>query len=217
MKEKYREEINKIYNALYNSDIDFYYLDEYSFEEEVVNPFKEKYKESFGWDSGATKGVLIFKQFDFVIKIPYTSCDGDELIGAVVKNSDDCWNYCQAELERYERACQLGIQDAFAEIDELFDLPNGFPAYIQKFCDTFAYAYPAGQDYIEEVSTTNLKNSYSFLDELWENTLYTKKGKDFFCKVKEFIKIEDINDLRRANIGYLKGQPVLIDYAGFDY
>ena len=64
---------------------------------------------------------------------------------------------------------------------------------------------------------TNSKNSYSLLDELWENTLYTVKGKDFFCKVKEFIKIEDINDLRRANIGYLKGQPVLIDYAGFDY
>ena len=63
------KELNAILDALKMGDYEDLY--DTIFYENVVRPFKEKYKQQFYYDYGATKGVLVFKELGFVIKIPF--------------------------------------------------------------------------------------------------------------------------------------------------
>lgn len=48
-------------------------LHQYSFEEQVVNQLKaNQCFNNWTWDTGATKGVLIFSELNFVVKIPFS-------------------------------------------------------------------------------------------------------------------------------------------------
>ena len=51
---------------------DFSELTEETFENKIIRPLHEhKCFEKWGWDNGVTKGVLIFTELDFVVKIPF--------------------------------------------------------------------------------------------------------------------------------------------------
>ena len=51
-------------------------------------------------DNEASKGVFIFKDFNFVIKIPFSYYDGGKLCGDVEGGFD--WDYCSQEVNRYD-------------------------------------------------------------------------------------------------------------------
>ena len=74
------KELNEILNALESGD----YNDLYDsvFYEQIIRPFKQKYKKSFSYDYGATKGVIIFEELGFVIKIPFGASLDSEFYGA---------------------------------------------------------------------------------------------------------------------------------------
>ena len=218
---KYKNEIREILNALKNCYFDE--LDEYEFENDFIDAFKEKYHKQFSIGSGASKGVLIFKDFSFVIKIPFYFCEGDELQGAY--EASESWNYCDQEMIRYEVAKDEGFQDVFLEVEYL-DEVNGHPIYIQPYAEILCHidykqyekqhcsSFDAKDR--EIVNMADREEGYDELDSGWEADLYVLYGLDFYKKFKKYLIQNYICDLGNANIGYIGKKPVLVDYAGFD-
>lgn len=142
-------------------------LTEYSFEHQVVIPLQaNKCFENWTHAAGVTKGVLIFNDLDYVIKIPFYGSDeyveshyedtygnwayptdpDDEKYRYVESVEDICpftgadcedgWNYCEVETFISERAAEEGMQEHFA-VTEFFGLVNNYPIYKQKRCCMF--------------------------------------------------------------------------------
>lgn len=217
---EYENELREILDALHNCYFDE--LDDYTFDESVVAPFKDSYKKPFKAANGATKGVLIFPDFRFVIKIPFIFCDGDEMCGA--QDGVNAWDYCSQEACRYEMAEEEGFGDIFLETDLLGEV-NNHPIYIQPYAEVLSkldgQAYDSNhrsgidvdRKLVKEIDYTE---NYTMLDSRWEADLLVKYGIEIFKKFKKYLKDNWINDLRDENIGYVGKNPVLIDYAGFD-
>ena len=219
IKKNYEKEIQEILEALKYG----YYeeLDEYTFEDDVVFSFNEHYQKPFTWACGASKGVLIFKNFGFVIKIPFNYCDGEMLCGAY--EGDDDWNYCTQEKNRYQKAKQNRLQNIFLETSYLCNVDE-HPVYIQMMAE------PLNQMSFEEAENKNkssadnkkiikiidIENDYAWINNIWEADVFTLYGGKYYHKLKTFIKENNIEDLRDANIGYVGIYPVILDYAGFD-
>ena len=217
---KYENEIREILDALH--DCYFDELDDYTFDESVVAPFNDSYKKPFRAANGATKGVLIFPNFGFVIKIPFIYCDGDELCGA--QDGVNAWDYCSQEACRYEMAEEEGFGDIFLETD-LLDEVNNHPIYIQPYADILGGMdsdnYNSNHRSSTDIDRTLVKEinnneHYDWLDSSWEADLLVQYGIETFKKFKKYLKDNWITDLRDANIGYVGKKPVLVDYAGFD-
>ena len=217
---EYGKEINEILDALH--DCYFDELDQYSFDDDVVYPFNEKYKKPFKTASGASKGVLIFPDFGFVIKIPFIFCDGDEMCGA--QDGVNAWDYCSQEACRYEMAEEEGFGDIFLETDLLGEV-NNHPIYIQPYAEVLSKIdgseydskHRSGTDmdrtFVKEIDDAE---NYDTLSSMWEADLLVRYGIEKFKSFKKYIKDNWINDLRDENIGYIGKNPVLIDYAGFN-
>ena len=217
---EYENELREILDALHNCYFDE--LDQYSFDDDVLYPFKDKYTKSFKSATGATKGVLIFENFGFVIKIPFIFCDGDEMCGA--SDGIHNWDYCSQEVCRYEMAEDEGFGDIFLETDLLGEV-NNHPIYIQPYAKvlsqidgtTYNSNHRSGTD-VDAILAKEIDNSenYTMLDSSWEADFLVRYGIEMFKKFKIYIKDNWINDLRDDNIGYIGKNPVLIDYAGFN-
>lgn len=216
---KYKKEIDEILDAL--SNCSFYELDVDDFENDFIDVFKEKYHKNFTISSGATKGVIIFKNFNFVIKIPFYYCDEEELSGA--DETDESWNYCAQEVARYEMASDDGFKDIFLEVQFLDEI-NGHPIYIQPYADILSYI-DSDQYEKEYCSNTNKDKEIvrkidldwdGYINLNWEADLYVLYGKSFYLCLKQYLNDNNIDDLRIDNIGYVNKKPVLVDYAGFN-
>lgn len=217
---EYENEIREILDALNICYFDE--LDQYSFDDDVVYPFNEKYKKPFKTASGASKGVLIFPDFGFVIKIPFIFCDGDEMCGA--QDGVNAWDYCSQEACRYEMAEEEGFGDIFLETDLLGEV-NNHPIYIQPYAEVLSKIdgseydskHRSGTDmdrtFVKEIDDAE---NYDTLNSMWEADLLVRYGIEKFKSFKKYIKDNWINDLRDENIGYIGKNPVLIDYAGFN-
>lgn len=217
---EYGKEINEILDVLH--DCYFDELDQYSFDDDVVYPFNEKYKKPFKTASGASKGVLIFPDFGFVIKIPFIFCDGDEMCGA--QDGVNAWDYCSQEACRYEMAEEEGFGDIFLETDLLGEV-NNHPIYIQPYAEVLSKIdgseYDSKHRSGTDMDRTFVKKiddaeNYDTLSSMWEADLLVRYGIEKFKSFKKYIKDNWINDLRDENIGYIGKNPVLIDYAGFN-
>ena len=131
-------------------------LCEGSFYDKVVRPLELSGKfNDWTYDSGVSKGVLIFGELDFVIKIPfycewieeegfYNSQDewvceydagpsgcpfcGVEVEGYCHKNP---WDYCETEAYRYFEAQKQGMEGYFAKTWFIGEVNGGWPIYAQ--------------------------------------------------------------------------------------
>ena len=189
---EYGKEINEILDALH--DCYFDELDQYSFDDDVVYPFNEKYKKSFKTASGASKGVLIFPDFGFVIKIPFIFCDGDEMCGA--QDGVNAWDYCSQEACRYEMAEEEGFGDIFLETDLLGEV-NNHPIYIQPYAEVLSKIdgseydskHRSGTDidrtFVKEIDDAE---NYDTLSSMWEADLLVRYGIEKFKSFKKYIK-----------------------------
>ncbi len=213
-----KNEINKIISALENcyfEDLG----DWITFENNVVIPFKEKYHNNVESKTGASKGVLIFKDFGFVIKIPFMYDDcGDELEGAFL--SLEPWNYCQQEVEKFNEIKGSKIEKMFVKTEFLTEV-NGYPVYIQDYAESCHnnYIKHGGSSHTDKdenkiISLTE-ENNYKFIDVEWEADVFNRYGEEFYKLFKEEIDNYEIDDLREDNLGYVNECPVIIDYAGF--
>ena len=135
MKEKFDRELEEIKNALgycYFKD-----ANEDEFEDSIFEPFIRHYngESDVEWATGCTKGVLIFKDYGFVIKIPYryNVNEGDEFYGA--SESDCGWDYCEQEARRYLAAEKNGLSKIFLKTDFWCEIDE-YPIYIQPIAET---------------------------------------------------------------------------------
>ncbi len=221
------DDIKEIINALYNC-----YLEELEDEpdildDDVIAPFEEKYHKPFDWTFGATKLVLIFKDLGFVIKIPFRYSSGVELNGA--KLSEENWNYCEQESILAKKLIEKGFGFAIAET-ELLTCINGYPIYIQPYAnillsleDTKKYCHYVERDlskvksvYCKEMNISKLTDDYD-IDFKWHATFLSIYGEEKYDLLIKYINLFNIYDLRSANIGYMNNNPVLVDYASFNY
>lgn len=221
-----KEELDEILEALSYGTFDE--NDEAEFYPVVVQPFSEKYKKPFDYATGATKGVLIFEQLGFVIKIPfcrnsedcyYNSAYGEyECCYFTGANTDNGWDYCEAEANKYERAEEEGLAQCFAKTKKIGDI-DGYPIYMQELADIYKsidYQSSHTEEDSRQVSSICNSNNFYMFNIEWLSDAFHYYGEKIFHKLLEFIRTVGINDLHDGNIGYIGNRPVLVDYSSFD-
>lgn len=221
-----KEDLDEILEALSygtfdeNDEADFYSI--------VVQPFSEKYKKPFDYATGATKGVLIFEQLGFVIKIPFCrnseDCEYNSAYGEYKccyftgADTDNGWDYCEAEANKYKRAEEEGLAQCFAKTKKIGDI-DGCPIYMQELADIYKsidYQSSHTEEDSRQVSSICNSNNFYMFNIEWLSDAFHYYGEKVFHKLLEFIRTVGINDLHDGNIGYIGNRPVLVDYSSFD-
>ena len=217
-----KEELDEILEALSYGTFDE--NDEADFYPAVVQPFSEKYKKPFDYATGATKGVLIFEQLGFVIKIPFccNSEDYDDyyeccnyFTGA---DTDNGWDYCEVEADKYQRAEEEGISMCFAKTEKIGEI-DGYPIYMQELASIYKnvnYQSLHTEEDSRQVNSICDSNNFYMFNIEWLSDAFHFYGEKIFHKLLEFIRTVGINDLHDGNIGYIENRPVLVDYSSFD-
>ena len=221
-----KEELDEILEALSYGTFDE--IDEAEFYPVVVQPFSEKYKKPFDYATGATKGVLIFEQLGFVIKIPFCrnseDCEYNSAYGEYEccyftgADTDNGWDYCEAEANKYERAEEEGLAQCFAKTKKIGDI-DGYPIYMQELADIYKsidYQSSHTEEDSRQVSSICNSNNFYMFNIEWLSDAFHYYGEKMFHKLLEFIRTVGINDLHDGNIGYIGNRPVLVDYSSFD-
>jgi hypothetical protein len=183
----------------------FEQLSEETFEQDVIVPLKaENCFENWTWDNGVTKGVIIFKDFDFVVKIPFEGSVG--YIESHYETPNGRWIW-SADSRFNSQVVRLEGQDEFTPFDgadtldnwnycavesyltemavekgliqcfaatEYFGEAKGHPIYFQEKCCMFS-----------DASTSENKDKY-------KNR--TKADYDSLTKIREKISFWEINN-----------------------
>ena len=168
-------------------------LCEGTFYEQVVSPLEDaNCFEDWVWDTGVTKGVLIFGSLDFVIKISFY-CEFYEGEGGYYDEDDNwieeepgepsgyafngvsvegyChenpWDYCETEEIRYKIAEKSGLAEHFAQTWSIGEV-NHWPIYAQMKACMFRsesyYSTRTRKDYSqkERESVKSIKDATKF-------------------------------------------------------
>ena len=160
---------------------------------------------------GATRGVFTHDKWDFVIKI-------DRMWDA------DDHKYCELEAENYASAIRYGIQqvvlptELVAEINSIKiyrqpkytfsanELPRQFKTRLHKKLKGLER-----KDIVNKID----HSCYDGIYHLWLAHALLLYGKAYMKSFEAWTQEHRINDLHTGNIGWLKGKPILLDYAGY--
>ena len=165
---------------------------------------------------GASKLCIVPKHSNFVIKwsISYSSEEG----------YDEAYD----EVLIYEKAVKAGLEIFFPKT-EVFCTYNDVIFVIQDKIDFSSLNIPSAIEdrYLYKTKTVSsaiiekMEDRFSSivrgrdLDTLWASmaiVLYGKKKCKALCR---FVIENEINDLHRSNIGYLKNRPIILDFSGY--
>lgn len=180
--------------------------------------------------SGTTKVVIIPKEEDFVIKIPFSGIEDwenqpyeyDEETDEYIYDENweafklfNTYDYCEVEEKIFCDAEEEGLDFAFAATAYLGEAQT-FPVYIQEKAKILNW--DGKRKYSnEEISTIRETYKYDLekLSEVWVLDFIKCYGKKLFERFLQFTIDAHINDLHNGNVGYIGSQPVLVDYSGF--
>lgn len=176
--------------------------------------------------SGETKAAVVLYDFDIVIKIPFECQSAD---GGMEEFYDNCWDYCNTEMQMYKYAEKDGFS-TFFEKTEFYMTAKGtdnMPIYIQNkvipLCDRSLDLEESIKE--ESISLAKEINSnrerYTRLSDLWVAAAIEWYGEEL---VNEFLTWLDENpygigyDLHCGNVGFEIGtnKPVIFDYSGYN-
>lgn len=164
---------------------------------------------------GASKGVFLHDDWDFVIKIP-------------LYENDDTRDYCKMEFAAYNsilRDYPL-CKDLFMEICYLGEYGE-IPVYAQTkiqtiFCD---YLWTCNQSQYDEVYDTRKSNfdfdivcdklSGSRLSNLFALLIFKTFGLAVLETFARWVNDTDQTDLHSANVGFYNNLPCVFDFAGW--
>ncbi len=187
-------------------------------------------------DFGASKYVLLPKEADYVIKIPFTGTDSESGCYSYCSGFDDeydtytefqgalgnGWNYCEAELLIYNEAKKMGIGEFFAET-VLGGHCGDHPYYFQEKVDVYNKLDKGEEDWdkeeVDKSKESCKQNGYYVFNPYWISDCYHWYGEEKFCKFMDYLEAEELNrDLHGGNVGYSKidGRPILLDFSGFN-
>ncbi len=185
----------------------------------VVRMLKEKGYSSPNYrvSDGASKLCIIPKDADFVVKWTSNPCSFD-------KDYDEAYD----EVLIYQKAVKAGLEMFFPKTEVLLT-NNGVIFVIQDKIDFSSLNTPSAIEdrYLYKTKTVSpaiiekMEDCFSSmvrgrdLDTTWASmviVLYGKKKCKALCR---FIIENEINDLHRSNIGYLKNRPIILDFSGY--
>ena len=130
---------------------------------------------------------------------------------------DGLWEkYCETEVQFYKDAVKEGLEKCFARITK-FDKIGGTWLYKAEYVDE-PYRYDGtllSKEECDEIKSYTEERCRTSVDVIWANQFIQYYGKDIYGKFLNFIASHGINDLNLSNIGYKKGRPIVLDYAGY--
>lgn len=160
------------------------------------------------YNSGATKYCIIPKDSSFVFKWDRSGYDE-----------------CEREYQNYLASKECGISVLFPKT-EIFCTIGRNTLYIQEKVDFSADETPrkiydkyrnmtktVKYDLVSKVDDHCYGNTS--IDGLWLKMLILLYGKKVTKKFENFTNKYKINDLHRANVGYINNRPVVLDFSGF--
>lgn len=170
---------------------------------------------------GASKLVIMPKDEQYVIKIPFS---GDaykdrngvvEVIQFCCAPTENKWDYCQAEAERFIEADAADLGRYFAKT-ELIGFISNYPIYWQERAEIMDnYWYDHSDIEREVISKKSEEINQNCFCPNWLIDFYNFYGEDEFIRFMNYIGDNRIGDLYEANLGYIDGKPVLVDYSDF--
>lgn len=190
-------------------------------------------QQGFSLAEGASKGVIIPKDKDYVIKLPFFgrtyhyNNDTEQAYDNFYSNISGSSDYCEAEVMIYERAKEEGLEFCFAETYCIGEV-NHYPVYIQQkaligIVDWDTFCEENGGEEKATVLYDSLSKEYSITDEeygkldpIWINDFISAYDADVFDDLASFLLDNEVSDLHDENVGYIAGLPVLVDYSSFD-
>lgn len=180
---------------------------EQSFEEQIVIPLRNNHCfNDWSWDSGASKGVLIFKELDFVIKIPFQgraswieshyedesgewryspSPSEEERFSIKIESQEEFWDFCEAHSAESDWD-YCAVEAELAVSAEKHGVSN----YFAK-TELLGYAreHPV---YIQEKCCMFYDEGSTTYKEIYKQR--TKADYDSLKEVRERVGFYDIND-----------------------
>ena len=188
----------------------------------IYDEIKLDYPNSICFSSGATKGVLIPVEEDYVLKIPFF-CEYEsyseqylEFYGADEPEGKD---YCMVEIIKYEQVKEAGLEDCFAKI-EILGRVNDRPIYIQEkateiFSDDREAAFYS--EAIKESTKAKCQElNVDCFNACWISDFLNYFSEEVFIKLQDFLYNNRIWDLHSGNLGYIGDRPVIIDWGGYN-
>ncbi len=139
----------------------------------------------------------------------------------------DEWDYCQVECDIYALAEEEAVEDFFAKT-ECIGFIHNYPIYVQEIAKIYKDIYPFRETEETEYRKKYTEEDYEKIDSLCYNHNYDYFNKYWLCdafkyygeirgeEFLQFIKNVRVEDLHKANIGYIGDRPVIIDYSGFN-
>lgn len=197
------------------SDIYLWELHEYNFSDVVRDTIGDICRFNYEIKSGATRGVIILPDFNYVIKIPFTQDeDGYEFQNATF--DDEGWNYCENEIHLYEHAIEWGVEEFLLPIKKIAEV-NDYPIYVQSLAKVFTDVKQDNSTQKDLETISKSSNGICVCGNItWLMDILNKFGEDKFKQFAKFIQEFNINDdLHNHNIGYVYDFPVILDYAGY--
>ena len=220
---RYTAEVNRIayekLEALYDVNEDFQlFIDDFGYEDcnnwenFTYNGYNKGREEiAFTVHNGASRGVLIFDDFDWVIKFNF------------LDEADLRYNFCEGEVSLYKQAVKDGMQKYFAETWKAGEF-HGRTFYVMRRAETCetndnvctdmnSGIYDSDPDYIccdrvvgdmTEEDEANIVNFFG--------NYYEKKE---ILGLLDYCGKVGIFDIYDGNVGYIDEDPVFIDYAGY--
>ena len=186
-------------------------------------------------DDGASKVVLVFKNSDYVVKIPFKGefceCDDydceashqsyktteencDTFSGARIGEDKFGWDYCAAEQFFYDKAIKKGVEEFFMKTIFIGKFEN-HPIYIQEKVEV--YGYNSKTKSSEQSKQLFMKKFYrsEIQNEEFGGLLIDFYGEERVNQLVEFLSEVGISDLHSSNVGIRANRPVLFDYSGY--
>ena len=161
--------------------------------------------------SGATRWAFVFPCYKVVFKFP----KWDE--------TDD--DYCELELRNYNLGKKYGIERCLLPIEKVGETDSGIPVYVQPMYTTSHEDLPYGvrrrwerklHGLHQAEIIRKIENGCHYCPtRLWVERATQIYGKAFMKSFQKWSKEGRVNDLHSSNIGYLRKQPIIIDYAGY--
>lgn len=175
----------------------------------ILRPIAEKLGAKLR--NGATRWAFVFEKHQVVIKFPrYEDTDED---------------YCEIELKNYNRAKEFRVEKCLLPIEYVGTTYTDIPVYIQPMYTTAHDCLDRG---MEEKWQRKLRGLHRapivakvkqgcLYDppRLWLERAIQIYGKAFMLSFEKWTRECQVNDLHSSNVGYLRKQPIIIDYAGY--
>lgn len=163
------------------------------------------------YGSGATRWALIFPEHQIVFK--FQRC------------AETRTNYCEIEYANYQKAIEYRVEKILLPIELVGTLKSGHRIYCQPMYSYSHYQMPDDRRIgMEKKIKTVLQSSivhkvscgcYYAPNREWLARAIQIYGKKFMRSFEKWSMECNVNDLHTENCGFLRNQPVIIDYAGF--